>query len=212
MSIFAGAGALGGLLGGGLNAGMSYLMAKDAREAQREAYQNRYQWMMKDMRKAGLNPILAYKTSPGNVGQMAAATVPSFVGAMSEGANAVTRARQANMAIAQGAKEIEVRDKDIALKDRQIDLVGQQFHNERTKAAFYQNQAMLMGYQAQIAGLDVPRAVREADFWSSEAGKYQPYLDRSVSSAISAAKNVGTGLYGASRNFLRGALKYAAPR
>lgn len=212
MSLFAGAGAFGGLLGAGASAGLSYLMAKDAREAQREAYQNRYQWMMQDMRKAGLNPILAYKTSPGNVGQMAAATVPNFAGSATEAFGAVTRARQAKAQIAQIGKEMQARDKDIELRDRQIELTGQQFHNERTKAAFYRNQAMLMGYQAQAAGLDIPRMKREADFWNSDAGKYQLYLDRSVSSAIGAAKNIGSSLLMPSRNFLRGALKYSAPR
>lgn len=32
---------------------------------QREAFQNRYQWQMQDMRKAGLNPTLAFQQGPG---------------------------------------------------------------------------------------------------------------------------------------------------
>lgn len=39
------------------------------REFSRSMYEHRYQWQMEDMRKAGLNPILAYKTgAPGGPG------------------------------------------------------------------------------------------------------------------------------------------------
>lgn len=50
-------GAAGSLLG-------SYMTGQsvaDQMEFQKESLQNRYQWTMKDMRKAGLNPIYAYK-------------------------------------------------------------------------------------------------------------------------------------------------------
>lgn len=49
----------------GLGAHFSHTQAKKARQFTREVMNNRYQWMMQDMRQAGLNPILAYQQGPG---------------------------------------------------------------------------------------------------------------------------------------------------
>lgn len=54
-----GLGALGDLIGTGISgAAQSHLMQKQY-EYNKELYQNRYQWTTQDLRKAGLNPILA---------------------------------------------------------------------------------------------------------------------------------------------------------
>lgn len=58
---------VGGIGGGILNLGGKFLEdqlvndpnSADAYSRQKDFYRNRYQWMMQDMRKAGLNPILA---------------------------------------------------------------------------------------------------------------------------------------------------------
>lgn len=60
-------GILGGIPGAALSFGGKFLEdafigdsnAKDAYKRQQNFYRNRYQWMMEDMRQAGLNPILA---------------------------------------------------------------------------------------------------------------------------------------------------------
>lgn len=58
-------GALAGMAGtlGSLGAqfGLNYASAKQAQDFAKDMFQNRFQWMMKDMKKAGLNPILAYR-------------------------------------------------------------------------------------------------------------------------------------------------------
>jgi len=79
-----GSAAIGAL--GGISANKS--SAKFAKEA----YQHRYQWMVNDLRKAGLNPMLAVSNSPGSVAQ------PNFenVGeAAIKGAGAASSARAA---------------------------------------------------------------------------------------------------------------------
>lgn len=63
--------AIGGLLGGVAQGGISAASAAQQQAAQREAYKNRYQWTLEDMRKAGLNPVLAAQHGAGNVGPMA---------------------------------------------------------------------------------------------------------------------------------------------
>lgn len=46
--------------------------AAQSREMERENYRSRYQWTVEDLRKAGLNPILAALNSASSVGSMAA--------------------------------------------------------------------------------------------------------------------------------------------
>lgn len=55
---------------GGLVSGVgSYFSGKQSADFSKAAYKHRYQWMMSDLRKAGLNPMLAMGASPGNVPQ-----------------------------------------------------------------------------------------------------------------------------------------------
>lgn len=53
--------------------------AEDQRAFDERAYRHRYQWQMEDMRKAGLNPMLAYMQSPG----AGPSTTPAETGSMS---------------------------------------------------------------------------------------------------------------------------------
>lgn len=59
-----------GLASGLAQGGLSYASAQQQQEAQREAYQHRYQWTVEDLRKAGLNPVLAAQHGAGSVGSM----------------------------------------------------------------------------------------------------------------------------------------------
>lgn len=62
MGVFDGAAGAAISAVGGLGAGyMNYSSAQDMMAFQEKAYKHRYQWAMDDMRKAGLNPIFAYK-------------------------------------------------------------------------------------------------------------------------------------------------------
>jgi hypothetical protein len=68
--------AFDGIVGSVLGGGLSFLGGERANDSsarsverqlefQRESYQNRYQWQMEDMKKAGLNPMLAYQQGAG---------------------------------------------------------------------------------------------------------------------------------------------------
>lgn len=59
-------------IGAAVGAVGSWFSGKQAADAARENYKHRYQWQVKDLKKAGLNPMLAVQNSPGSVAQ------PSF--------------------------------------------------------------------------------------------------------------------------------------
>lgn len=75
---------IGGLLGGGMN------MLSSARQMafQREMYKHRYQYTMEDMRKAGLNPILAAGAGAGSAPPGAALPFGNPLGGMAHSAKA----------------------------------------------------------------------------------------------------------------------------
>lgn len=76
------AGAVIGALGGGVSSALSARAAKSARAWSKRRYAERYQVTMKDMRKAGLNPILAAGMGLGGGGTPsgAAASMPNLAG------------------------------------------------------------------------------------------------------------------------------------
>lgn len=67
--ITAGSSILGGVLG---NSSAS-AAARQAWQRQKTAYQHRYQWQVEDMKKAGLNPMLAFSQAPPSFGSVGAA-------------------------------------------------------------------------------------------------------------------------------------------
>lgn len=76
-------GAIGGIVGAAgsaITAAMSARQARKQRAWARKNYKHRFQWSVKDMRKAGINPILAAQSGLGGGGTPsgAAAQVPDF--------------------------------------------------------------------------------------------------------------------------------------
>lgn len=68
-----------GLAGSAISAGVSATIAAKNRKFQKKMYKSRYQYTMEDMRKAGLNPMLAMQTGVGGgVPSGAMAQIPDF--------------------------------------------------------------------------------------------------------------------------------------
>lgn len=95
--------ALGGLLGGAAQGGISYASAQQQQEAQRDAYKHRYQWTVEDLRKAGLNPVLAAQHGAGSVGPMAQMETPNVASALQVASQVGMQYAQADQASSQAA-------------------------------------------------------------------------------------------------------------
>ena len=73
-------GAASGIAGGMFQQSSAKAAAAKQMQFQKDSYQHRYQWQMDDMRKAGLNPILAYSQGPPG-GPAGASYTPQNIGA-----------------------------------------------------------------------------------------------------------------------------------
>jgi len=77
------AGPIGAIAGGLIGAAGSFFSGKSAQDNAKENYKKRYQWQVQDMKKAGLNPMLAFSQGAPNVPQ---AAVPDWGDAATKGA------------------------------------------------------------------------------------------------------------------------------
>ena len=102
-------GNIAGAIAGIVDTGMSYVSARRSESFQRHMYDTRYQRTMADMRKAGLNPMLAYSQGPGSA--------PRGPGAQKyEGA---AKAVSTALAIRRASAELKNINEDTELKNEQ---------------------------------------------------------------------------------------------
>lgn len=156
----------------------------------RSAYQHRYQDTVKDMRKAGLNPALAYGQNPGGGAQ-----TRDFGDEGTKAANAFQTASSARQARANAELTEAQTDLLKAQKDNLVLRPG--LENERIQSEIHglNQTAALRAFEKELARETLPanvrlalaRALREelgvpearayADFYRSSAGRSKPYLD-----------------------------------
>lgn len=138
----AAAGALaGGALSFGASAGAQALQykylkkeAKKNRKFQERMSSTAYQRGMKDMRKAGLNPMLAYRQGGASAPHGSVAGVPDFTQSVAAGREGVSTAIQ--------TKRVQ---KELELLDNQVELTSAQAEKNRAEADVLKPEATAKG-------------------------------------------------------------------
>lgn len=161
----------------GLQAHLNIEMQKRAHRHQIKMFQRRYRWSMADMRGAGLNPILAYRTTPG-AGSPAAggAGIGGTPGGVGTAFEASARTRR------------EKKRQDTLLKFESDRLESETFKNysqahqagaqaqttDEIRSYMIANSA----YEAQLKRAGIPLAEADAGVFSSSAGQTMRWIKR----------------------------------
>lgn len=147
----------GGLIGGGAAAGAQALQykylkreAKKNRKFQERMSSTAYQRGMKDMRKAGLNPILAYRQGGASSPHGSVAGVPDFTQSVAAGREGVTTAIQSKRV----ANELK-------LLENQVELTSAQTAKTQAEADAIRPEAAVKG----AAGDALEQAIDKIKGW-----------------------------------------------
>jgi len=160
----AGIAAGGGIIESAIQMGVSHKMAKNQREWQQKMAETAYQRTVKDMRKAGLNPILATKLGGTTAGPGASAT-----------------AQRGN--VTGSAMQAYKLGSEVTLLKEQAKLAEQDRWKSAANTAAAYAAAEKAQAETQIIGAGVTRAKDVEKFDKSTPGSWFRYL-REASRAI----------------------------
>lgn len=159
--------AIGGALGGILGAAGSYFSAKalqeDAQKFTTSFYKQRYQRQMKDMREAGLNPILAYKTGVPGTASAGIASAGGIAGAVSGGITAGASQKAATAQTTQATSAKGLRDEQITTEKSKQEL---NLHSARAAEA----QARRTNVGTALDSTGLPKAQHQKNFYLKYGG------------------------------------------
>ncbi len=176
--IGAGASLLGGLFA---NSAAKSAAAKQM-AFQKETLQHQYQWGMEDMRKAGLNPILAYKQGGAGSASGSSYTPQNVGSAAVQGASTA-----AASAIAQKMQDVQFENikADTGLKDQQQETqIALQLQSRMAAAQSAaqtgktNQETALLGYQTNSARAAQAQAATDLRINESTVGQIMRYIER----------------------------------
>jgi len=165
--------------------------AKAAAEAQmaftKEAMQNSYQWAMKDMKKAGLNPMLAYQQGGAQALSGSSYTPQNELAGLGsgiqEGVNAAIVLRRQTQEV-KNMKETLKQTKATTAKEKSAERLNDELTrkaNFDAKGSFYNTEHIRAGMAgARAAEL---RSMIDASFYGSSGGKFARKMELYTNSA-----------------------------
>lgn len=186
------------------NTALGFYTSSKAYRRAKEMYQHRYQWAVDDMRKAGLNPILAGTNGASVSGANAPSIAPS--GRLGENFNKVAANKLAEAQVNSAIADAEVKKANVALVNEQVKNTAQQTKTNVAQMNMFNDIGALNAANARQASL-------QADWQENNPGLYSfQRLMESISSAggfAQAAGLLGLGAFGAYRQYKKDSAKPA---
>lgn len=156
--------AIAGIGSGIASAMASARQARKQRDWQKKMYQHRYQYTMDDMRRAGLNPILAYRQGVGGgVPSGAMGRVPDLAASGAAGAAAGTKGSLAT----KQRKLVEQQTATSASSARTLDATAGKEKNLGIKALYDADKAAT---ETRLLEYGEPQARLSEQYYNSAAG------------------------------------------
>jgi len=180
----AGIGAGASLLGGVMQNSAAKSAAAKQMAFQKQTLKHQYQWGMEDMKKAGLNPILAYKQggagsasgssyTPQNVGSAA------VQGGSTAAASAIAQLRQ-ETELANIAKDTQLKNEQSVTQQALQQQARGQAALSAASTAGQLTQNRILGQHYHSAASAAARAKFDKEWLNTNAGKVQYGVDKII--------------------------------
>lgn len=188
------AAAAGNVIGGIYTANKQAKEASKARDWSAQQYGQRYQVTMRDMRRAGLNPMLAYSQGPGQSPTGTAADMSAMGRGFAAGGEIIARAqlRGSQAKQADSAAELNKNQASLATATEvktkaEAENVRQQTAESRQRQALMFQQGItegsrqdLFGAQAKQALQQVKQSRSQIELIQKQTGKTKVEIDRAL--------------------------------
>lgn len=198
-----GASLIGGWMAGKGASSQNKLNAREAfkqRRFQKHMYKNRYRMQMKDMEKAGLNPLLSYSQGPPGAPGGASARMENVGEAAVEGAGKGVSSALAVTAQAMAKKmqkvQIDNISNDTDKKIAEIGLLGKQADNQVQQTATSAASQRRMDIENERLNHLMPGIIHDAEIRNSTLGRGSAWAESLLRPLSHAGAAVGGALIG----------------
>ena len=183
---------IGGLIGSVISGIFGSSSASRQMDFQRESFQNKYQWTVRDLKKAGLNPMLAAGVNPQNL-QGASTSLPGVGDTLS---NAITANRN----------ELTKADVELANSQKGEIDVKRSVEEHKMRIGFYQSQVVDLWARAEYSNAGARALTKEIDVKEAQIRKIGADTDQSRKHIERLEQAIIESKSATARNYLQGEL------